>query len=133
MEARFLDPADDLVSVCSSVPASVAASQTQTLARNMYSAATLKHGAADVRDSRGKNLTASAISVAVAVLIPVLTFPVIPGFLGRLTVTCLVVGGVMGSLIQAGVLTAGQLLEREGLLCGGIYLGGMAMIATVMA
>jgi hypothetical protein len=50
-----------------------------------------------------------------------------------LTVTCLVVGGVMWSLIQAGVLTAGQLLEREGLLCGGIYLGGMAMIATVMA
>jgi hypothetical protein len=38
----------------------------------------------------------------------------------------------MWSLIQAGVLTAGHLLERDGLICGGIYLGGMAVIATIM-
>jgi hypothetical protein len=133
METRFLDPADDLVSVCSSVPASsVAASQTQTITQNTYSTAALKQDTVDERDVPGRTLTASAISVTVAVLIPIMTFPVIPGFLGRLTVTGLVAGGVMGSLIQAGVLTAGVLLERDGLVCGGIYLGGMAMIATVI-
>lgn len=133
METRFLDPADDLVSVCSSVPASsVAASQTQTVTQNMYTATTLKQKAAEVRDVPGQTLTASAIAVAVAVLIPILTFPIIPGFFGRLTVISLVAGGVMGSLIQAGVLTAGYLLEKDGLVCGGIYLAGMAMIATIM-
>jgi len=85
-----------------------------------------------VQDVPGQTLTASAIAVAVAVLVPILTFPIIPGFFGRLTVISLVAGGVMGSLIQAGVLTAGDLLEKDGLVCGGIYLAGMAMIATIM-
>ena len=134
METRFLDPADDLVSVCSSVPASsVAVSQAQTLTQNTYSASTHKPVGAGVRDdASGRALTASAIAVALAVLIPILTFPVIPGFVGRLTVTGLVAGGVMGSLIQAGVLTTRHLLERDGLICGGIYLGAMVVIATIM-
>ena len=38
----------------------------------------------------------------------------------------------MGSLIQAGVLTAGHLLERDGWYVGGVYLGAMVVIATVM-
>jgi hypothetical protein len=131
METRFLDPADDLVSVCSSVPASsIAPSQAQTLTQNTYSASTRKLD--EMRHAPARALTASAIAVALAVLIPILTFLVIPGFLGRLTVTGLVAGGVMWSLIQAGVLTAGHLLERDGLICGGIYLGGMAVIATIM-
>lgn len=131
METRFLDPADDLVSVCSSVPASsVAASQAQTLTQKTYSASTRTPG--EMRDAPARALTAAAIAVALAVLVPILTFPVIPGFLGRLTVTGLVAGGVMGSLIQAGVVTAGHLVEREGLICGGLYLGGMAVIATIL-
>ena len=130
---RFLDPADDLVSVCSSVPASsAAASQAQTATQNTYSAAALKQEVAEARDGPGRAPTASAIALAFAVLVPILTFPIIPGFFGRLTVTGLVAGGVMGSLIQAGVLTPGGLFERDGLVCGGIYLGGMAMVATVM-
>jgi hypothetical protein len=133
METRFLDPADDLVSVCSSVPASsIAASQAQTLTQTTYSASTRKHSGPGVRDAPARALTASAVAVALAVLIPILTFPVIPGFMGRLTVTGLVAGGVMGSLIQAGVVTAGHLLERDGLVCGGVYLGAMVVIATVM-
>lgn len=135
IETRFLDPADDLVSVCSSAPApSVAPSQTQTLTPNSYSASTRKHGAADQRDGAEaeRALTVSAIALAISVLIPILTFPVIPGFLGRLTVTALVAGGVVGSLVQAGKLTAGQLFERNGLLCGSIYLGSMVLITSIM-
>lgn len=139
METRFLDPADDLVSVCSSTHPSVAPSQTQTLTQNTY-AASLKErdGAAAAaaavaeRDGPGGALTAPAVAVAVAVLIPIFTFSVIPGFVGRMTVTSLVAGGVVGSLVQAGVLVAVQLFERDYLLCGGIYLGGMVMIATIM-
>jgi hypothetical protein len=143
METRFLDPADDLVSVCSSVPASVAPSvapsQTQTLTQTSYLASTRQPEAADTRDAAetpdtaGRTISASAIAVAVAVLVPILTFPVIPGFLGRLAVTSLVAAGVIVSLVQAGVLIAGQLLETDGLLCGGIYLGGMVLIATIMS
>lgn len=131
METHFLDPADDLVSVCSSVPASsVAASQAQTLTQNAYTSSARKAAAAE--DTPARPLTTSAIAVALAVLIPILTFSVIPGFLGRLTVAGLVAGGVLGSLIQAGVFTAGHLLEKEGLVCGGIYLAGMVVIATIM-
>lgn len=153
METRFLDPADDLVSVCSSLPASVAPSQspsqtpsqTQTLTQASYLDSTRQPEASDTRDAKdtadvadipdaaAQNISASAIAVAVAVLVPILTFPVIPGFLGRLAVTSLVAAGVIVSLVQAGVLIAGQLLETDGLLCGGIYFGGMVLIATIMS
>ena len=118
------------MSVCSSAPAtSLIASQCQVLTQNSYSASARQHGATTIDE---RTLTVSAIAVAFAVLIPILTFPVIPGFLGRLTVTALVAGGVVGSLMQAGLLIAGHLFKRDGLLCGGIYLGGMVLIASII-
>ncbi|TPX11576.1 uncharacterized protein E0L32_007787 [Thyridium curvatum] len=45
-----------------------------------------------------------AISMAVAVLVPIMTFSVIPGFVGRMTVVLLVALGVFGAQMQAGTI-----------------------------
>jgi len=57
---------------------------------------------------------------------------VIPGFIGRLTVVGLVGGGVVGALMQAGLVNPG-LPSREGLICAGMYGGVMTVIAGIMA
>lgn len=42
--------------------------------------------------------------MAVAVLVPIMTFSVIPGFVGRMTVVLLVALGVFGAQMQAGTI-----------------------------
>jgi hypothetical protein len=73
-----------------------------------------------------------AIAIAAAVLVPILTFAVIPGFIGRMTVVMLVALGIMGAMVQSGV--AGRdLVGTEGAVCVGIYGIGMMIIAGVVA
>jgi hypothetical protein len=73
-----------------------------------------------------------AVAIAVAVLVPILTFNVIPGFIGRMTVVGLVAGGVVFALMQAGAVGKGC-FGKEGLVCGAIYGGVMAVIAGILA
>lgn len=84
-------------------------------------------------DESGKdaNLPALAAAIALSILIPILTFGVIPGFLGRMTVVSLVAGGVLGALMQSGVLSGRDILGREGMVCGGIYGGLMVVLAGI--
>jgi hypothetical protein len=77
-------------------------------------------------------LSSLAVAIAVSVLIPILTFSVIPGFIGRMTVVGLVAGGVVGALMQSGVIGR-SVLGREALVCGGIYGGVMIILAGVTA
>ncbi len=77
-------------------------------------------------------LPSLACIVAAAVLIPILTFTVIPGYLGRMTVVLLVGMGVVAGLIQAGV--AGRdLLGRERVACGLVYGGLTAVVACIVS
>ena len=73
-----------------------------------------------------------AVAIAVSVLVPILTFSVIPGFIGRMTVVGLVAGGVVFALMQAGAVGKGC-FGREGLVCGAIYGCVMVVIAGILA
>ena len=73
------------------------------------------------------------IAIAVAVLVPILTFTVIPGFIGRLTVAGLVAGGVVFALIQQGLVAPRHTLGRDGLVCGGVYGGVMIVLAGIIS
>lgn len=157
-ETHFLDPADDLVSVCSSTtpsslpsrpsvpsapfpqtqtttqPQTETITQPQTQPLTQSSPWAAGHRRRTTNDQNGAELTLTefAMAIAAAVLVPIMTFSLIPGFAGRLTVTCLVATGVVGAFIQAGILMSEQLFEREGLVCGGIYLGAMVLVAGIM-
>jgi hypothetical protein len=74
-----------------------------------------------------------AAAIAASILIPILTFNVIPNFIGRLTVTLLVAMFATFGLIQSGILGQGGLLGREGCVCAGIYGGVMIIMAGVMS
>jgi hypothetical protein len=74
-----------------------------------------------------------AIAVAAAVLIPILTFAVIPGFLGRMTVVMLVAMGIVGALYQSGVAGRDLLGNMEWASCAVIYAGVMVVVAGVFA
>lgn len=65
------------------------------------------------------------------ILLPILTFNVIPNFLGRLTVTVLVATFAVFGLVQSGVLR-GEVLGREGMVCAAVYGGVMVVVAGVM-
>lgn len=72
-------------------------------------------------------------AIAASILIPILTFNVIPNFIGRLTVTMLVAMFATFGLMQSGVLNRGSLFGREGCMCAGIYGGVMIVIAGIMS
>jgi hypothetical protein len=76
--------------------------------------------------ARHVDLPHLAIATAVAVLVPILTFAVIPSFVGRMTIVLLVALTVFGAQVQAG--TVG--MDRKDLLqCMGVYGGVMAVMA----
>ena len=137
-ETHFLDPSDDLVSICSSIPPPSAPisneSQSQPLSRaESQTSATAMRSQSMVtyeREPQAK-LQGLAVAIAVAVLVPILTFNVIPGFIGRLTVVGLVASGVVFALMQAGVVGKGC-FGRDGLICAGIYGGVMIVIAGIV-
>ena len=76
-----------------------------------------------------------AVAMAVAVLVPILTFAVIPGFVGRMTVVLLVGLSLVGSLMQSGSLDLGADGSNSSLdilLCAGVYGGAMAVVASMV-
>ncbi|KAL7619393.1 hypothetical protein AAE478_009932 [Parahypoxylon ruwenzoriense] len=79
----------------------------------------------------GSPIIPLSIAVTVAVIIPILTFLIIPGYLGRLTVIFLVGLGALGALIQGGLV--GVRANRELFICVGLYGAVMAVIAGIVA
>jgi len=69
-----------------------------------------------------------AIATAVAMLVPILTFAVIPGFVGRMTVVLLVALAVFGTQAQAGMIGIDR---RDLVVCVGAYGGVMAVLAAL--
>jgi hypothetical protein len=142
-ETHFLDPEDDLVSIYSDhLPLSTTSYQSSnpSSSSSCSMSASAVSSKTRVTPSTTKRETphsapviqALAASLAVSVLVPILTFFVIPGFIGRITATALVVGGVLFALMQGGCLDRGMLLRSEGLMCAGIYGGVMIVVAGIM-
>lgn len=74
-------------------------------------------------------------AMLMAILVPILLFTVIPGFVGRMAVVLLVAATVVTALIQSGLYAI--LTETRGgldyVLCIGLYGGAMAIIAGALA
>ncbi|KAI1385966.1 uncharacterized protein F4822DRAFT_432825 [Hypoxylon trugodes] len=70
-----------------------------------------------------------SVAVTVAVILPILTFLIIPGYLGRLTVVFLVGLSILGGLIQGGIVAV---RTWELLICVGLYGAVMAVIAGIV-
>lgn len=75
-----------------------------------------------------------AIALAVIVLAPIVSFAVIPGFIGRMTVVFLVGLGSAAALFQSGLLrsVAETRSMTDWLLCVGVYGAAMAIIAGII-
>ncbi|RCI13117.1 hypothetical protein L249_0051 [Ophiocordyceps polyrhachis-furcata BCC 54312] len=83
-------------------------------------------------DSLKASLSQLALAVFAAVLVPVFTFAIIPGFAGRMTVVGLVGAGIGQALVQSGLV---QQLDRgamDWVLCAGAYGATMAAVAGVV-
>ncbi|KAI1121248.1 hypothetical protein F5Y10DRAFT_105147 [Nemania abortiva] len=71
-----------------------------------------------------------SVAMAVAVILPILTFLVIPGFIGRMTVVCLVGTGLLGALVQAKAVKLQA--TQEFCVSVGLYGGVMAVLAGMV-
>ncbi|TVY59350.1 hypothetical protein LCER1_G000738 [Lachnellula cervina] len=146
-ETHFLDPADDLVSISSDhVPPSSSCYSTSQSATSSYPPSSIvSPSKASERSEVSERsepyphaelqsiLPAHAAALATAILIPILAFTVIPNFIGRIAVTSIAAGGVLGATIQGGFADMGMVLGSEGLMCAGIYGGLMIVVAGIMS
>lgn len=158
IETRFLDPADDLVSLARPTSSSSSASNSSFSSddlrtpqpRNaklpsLSSLLTPESPSAD-RAERIRRLLISAltgylptlaIAFAAAFLLPILAFAVIPGFVGRMAVVLLVAVGVAAGVAQAGLFSSlgsdrpARVAATEGVLASGVYVGVMAVVAGI--
>ncbi|KAI3558570.1 hypothetical protein CABS01_07473 [Colletotrichum abscissum] len=158
IETRFLDPADDLVSLARPPSSSSSASSSSFSSddlrtpqpRNaklpsLSSLLTPESQSAD-RAERIRRLLISAltgylptlaIAFAAAFLLPILAFAVIPGFVGRMAVVLLVAVGVAAGVVQAGLFSRlgadrpARVAATEGVLASGVYVGVMAVVAGI--
>lgn len=75
-----------------------------------------------------------AIALAVAVLLPILTFSTIPGLVGRLIVVVLVGMSVAGSVVQSGSVgsRAAGAYSKDLFMSVAVYTGVMAVVAGVL-
>jgi hypothetical protein len=137
IETHFLDPADDLVSICSEnlqPPSQFShAPPSWTSSEVSRESSSQLQPELDEEDDIKSPLPGLAMAIAVSVLVPIITFHVIPGFIGRMTVSFLVALGVFGALVQSGITGSGVLLEKEGAMCAAIYGGVMSIVAGIMA
>ncbi|KAK1993314.1 hypothetical protein LX36DRAFT_714684, partial [Colletotrichum falcatum] len=152
IEARFLEPTDDLVSLAR--PSSSASSSRDSgfssddLKTPQPRAARLPSvdlgGGRDKAERVRRLLVAAltgflptvALAFAAAFLLPILAFAVIPGFVGRMAVILLVAVGVAAAVIQAGLFSGGaerpaKVAATEGVLASGVYVGVMAVVAGI--
>ncbi|KAI1291392.1 hypothetical protein F5Y03DRAFT_34423 [Xylaria venustula] len=77
-----------------------------------------------------QSLTHLSIAMAAAVTLPILTFLVIPGFIGRMTVVCLVGIGILGALVQGNVMKLRA--SQEFCISVALYGGVMAFLAGMV-
>lgn len=73
-----------------------------------------------------------AFSMAVAVLVPILTFSVVPGFVGRMTVVLLVGLSVLGSVAQSEGMRKGVDSSTDLVFSGAVYVAVMAVVAGII-
>ena len=80
-------------------------------------------------------LLSLSLAMAAAVILPVLAFAVIPGFLGRMAVVFVVLAGGLGVLFQdnAGGLGLGLERTQDVCVCAGCYGAVMAILASTIA
>lgn len=84
------------------------------------------------RSRSPKNPMYLVYAVIVAIVVPILTFLVIPAFLERMVVVFLVFSGVAMAVVQAGTLT-GLAGMMDYVLCAGVYGGLMAVVASTIS
>ncbi|KAJ3557793.1 hypothetical protein NPX13_g9856 [Xylaria arbuscula] len=75
-------------------------------------------------------LTHLSLALTAAITLPILTFLVIPGFIGRMTVVCLVGIGILGTLVQGNVMRLRA--SQELCISVGLYGGVMAFLAGMI-
>lgn len=140
-EARFLDPVKDLIKI-SPEPVKSQVSFSKEEVRGFPPPL----GSARARPHQTKNQSAAkpvpsenslrdiVLGILIAVIVPILSFSVIPGFVGRMTVVLLVSIGVIFALFRSGALEALEESRRgfDGLFCLGAYGIVMAIIAQVL-
>lgn len=66
-----------------------------------------------------------------AIVLPILSFPVIGGFLSRMTVVLLVVLGLVVVFFQSGLYT--QLVQQDSVLEGAIAMGIYCVFMAIVA
>ncbi|GKT90165.1 hypothetical protein Ct61P_08015 [Colletotrichum tofieldiae] len=142
IETRFLDPLDDLVSLArpsssSSRESGFSNDDLKTpQPRNARLPRWTWEGGTRPNAYAACFLPTVALAFAAAFLLPILTFAVIPGFIGRMAVVLLVAVGVAAGVIQAGLFNGGgdrpaKVAATEGLLASGVYVGVMAVVAGI--
>lgn len=72
------------------------------------------------------------IAMAVAVLIPIIAFSAVPGFVGRITVVLLVGLSAMGSVVQSGVVKRNVDSNADMMCITAVYAAVMAVVAGVI-
>ncbi|KAL3426445.1 hypothetical protein PVAG01_03236 [Phlyctema vagabunda] len=139
-ETRFLDPVNDLVSLsCGSRKRSkdngVGSSPSTTSQPAQPPSSVYTPQLYAQPSTLQPTLPGLAAAVAISVLAPILTFSVIPGFVGRMTVVLLVASGLVGAaLFMAGTGVVGRyMLSRDWLVCSAIYAGVMVVVAGIMS
>ncbi|KAI1139412.1 hypothetical protein F5Y05DRAFT_412513 [Hypoxylon sp. FL0543] len=147
VETRFLDAADDLISlneeyqVVDDDPIPTPIPHPDFTMAEARSASPIKsRPVSPYRQEESSIITVDSVyddtpviplsvAVTVAVIIPILTFLIIPGYLGRLTVVVLVGLSILGTLIQGGIIA---IRTWELLTCIGLYGAVMAVIAGIV-
>ncbi|KAK2034770.1 hypothetical protein LX32DRAFT_578446 [Colletotrichum zoysiae] len=149
IEARFLEPADDLVSLArpsssSGSPSRESGDDLKTPQPRRARLPSVDLGGRNKAERARRLLVAAltgflptvALAFAAAFLLPILAFAVIPGFVGRMAVVFLVAVGVAAAVVQAGLFSGGaerpaKVAATEGLLASGVYVGVMAVVAGI--
>ncbi|KAI1378143.1 hypothetical protein F4677DRAFT_36241 [Hypoxylon crocopeplum] len=153
VETHFLDATNDLVSVVNDSPEDVIEEEpiATPMPRPDFTMADIRSGPPSPMKPRPVSpyrhqedndtetidnmfdeppIVPLSVAVTMAVIIPILTFLVIPGYLGRLTVVFLVGLGALGALIQGGIV---PIRTWELFICVGLYGAVMAVIAGIVA
>jgi hypothetical protein len=149
IETRFLDPTEDLVSLARPATSSDGANYEDAptpMPRSAHATFLPSSPASDAGSSASTSQSADhthdvalphlAVGMAVAVLLPILTFPVVPSFVGRMVVVLLVGLGVLSGSTQAGFVRltgngSGSMGGWDWLMCAGVYGGVMAVVASL--
>lgn len=142
LETRFLDAPDDLIALQSPPPSldclSSGAPTPRPRADRPSSPSLPEKEAksaapAPTAPARRISIPSLAAAIAVAVLLPVLSFASVPGLPGRMTVIWLVAAGVLNPLLQASGGLQGRIDGRDAVACAGIYGGAMSVVALVFS